>query len=232
MARNQSLLVKEVGVSYGPVNILSGISLELAENEILGIVGPNGHGKTTLLKSIAGLNPPASGEIWFNGKRIDLLPPHEIVGSGIVLLPEGGGYIPQFTMLENLRLGGYTNKKLLGDNLEAVYRLFPWMKERPEQLAWTLSGGQRRMLAVARCLMANSKLLLFDEPSWGVAPKVRAEIVEIMRSIRKMGRSFLLADSDIQFTRTIADRLLLLKNSRLVPFEEGMVKEDSMDSLI
>src|SRR5207245_8747901 len=119
--------------------------------EILGIVGANGHGKTTLLKSVAGVNPPRSGEIWFNGARIDGLPPHEIVARGVTLLPEGGGYIPQFTILENLKLGGYTNKSAINKNLETVYGLFPWMRERPHHVAWTLSGGQRRMLAIARC---------------------------------------------------------------------------------
>lgn len=219
------LKVKDITVSYGQIKILSDISLDAEEREILGIIGPNGHVKTTLLKAIADINPPTAGEIWFDNSRIDKLSPHEIVKRGIVLLPEGGGYISNFTVLENLKLGAYINKKRLGENLEKVYSLFPWLRERNNQIAWTLSGGERRMLGIARCLMTNSKLLLFDEPTWGIAPKIRNEVIEIIKNIRDVGHSFIIADSDVQFISQLADRVVLLKNNKLYPMDKNALSE-------
>lgn len=219
------LEVKDITVSYGPIKILTHISLYLEEGEILGIIGPNGHGKTTLLRALSGLNPPIEGEIWFRGVRIDHLPMHEIVKRGIMLLPEGGGVVSTFTVMENLMLGAYVNKERFREKLREVYNIFPWMRERSEQVAWTLSGGERRMLAIARCLMSDSRLLLLDEPTWGIAPKVRYELIEIIRNIREAGISLIIADSDVRFISQLADRVLLLKNSKLREVDKSDLKE-------
>ena len=221
------LEVNNISVAYGPMQILKEITFHVDEDHIVAIIGPNGHGKTTLLKTISGLNHPIKGEIWFDGSRIDILPSNEIVKRGITLLPEGGGYIPTLTVLENLKLAAYVNKKKLSEKLEQVYILFPWLRERSKQVVWTLSGGERRMLAIARCLMVDSKLLLLDEPTWGVAPKIINEIIRIIKEIRKKSRSsFIIADSDIEFVKQIADEILLLKNNKLTPLDKDTLGKE------
>ncbi len=224
------LKVDDISVSYGPTRILSDISLEAGENEILCIIGPNGHGKSTLLKSIAGLNPPTSGAIWFNGTLVSGLPVHDIVKQGIVLLPEGGGYLPYLTVFENLKLGGYSDRNHF--KIDNAYAIFPWLKERRSQIAWTLSGGERRMLAIARSLTTNSKLLLFDEPTWGLAPKIRNETVEIVKNIRDTGRGLIIAESDAGFVRRVADRVLSLRNNKLTPIEKDSLIEKTAEHLL
>jgi branched-chain amino acid transport system ATP-binding protein len=226
------LEVDNISVSYGPIQILSGMSIDVADNEILAIVGPNGHGKTTLLKSIAGLNPPRSGEIRLNDERINGLPSHEIVRRGIVLLPEGAGYLSNFTVYENLKLGAYSNPKEFDESLRKVVALFPWLGERARQLTWTLSGGERRMLSIARCLMTDSSLLLLDELTWGVAPMIRSGFETIVSNIRKMGRSIIMAESDAQFVGQTADRVVLLKNNTLTPLEKSSLGEKKAERLL
>lgn len=222
------LRVKGISVSYGPVKVLTGISLDVDDDEVLAIVGPNGHGKTTLLKAIAGLIPPSSGEIWFNGGRTDKLSPHEIVKRGIVLLLEGGGYLPNLTVIENLKLGAYTRRDKVKERLEKVYAIFPWLRDRSNQLNWTLSGGERRMLAIARCLMCDSQLLLLDEPTWGIASKVQSEIADVVRRVRSEGRGFLISESNLQFAGQLADRVLLLKNNVITPLDKETISEKMM----
>jgi branched-chain amino acid transport system ATP-binding protein len=226
------LKVENLGVGYGLTDILSGMSLEIGEKEVVAIVGPNGHGKSTLLKSIAGLNPPKSGQIWFDGTRIDKLSPYEITCRGITLMPEGGGYLPNFTVSENLRLGAYTNRQGFHDHLNEVHTLFPWLKERRSQIAWTLSGGERKMLAIARSLMTLSRLLLLDEPTWGVAPRIADEILGIVGHIRDMGRSLLLAESNMSFAGQVADRLVLLKNNKLEPISKTSIGEKRIEHMV
>jgi len=220
--------VKNISVSYGTVNVLSNISFNVDENEIVTIIGPNGHGKTTLLKSIVGINPPHSGSIKFYGENIEKDPPHEIVKRGIMLLPERGGYLSNFTVLENLKLGAYANQKEIKVNLEKVFKLFPWLKERTDQIAWTLSGGERRMLAMARCLMGRIKLLLLDEITLGVAPIIQIELKTIIKTIKDMGFSLIISESNILFVEDIADKFLLLKNNKLTPIEKEVLQKNAM----
>ena len=220
--------VENISVSYGTVNVLSNISFNVDENEIVTIIGPNGHGKTTLLKSIVGINPPHSGSIKFYGENIEKDPPHEIVKRGIMLLPERGGYLSNFTVLENLKLGAYANQKEIKVNLEKVFKLFPWLKERTDQIAWTLSGGERRMLAMARCLMSRIKLLLLDEITLGVAPIIQIELKTIIKTIKDMGFSLIISESNILFVEDIADKFLLLKNNKLTPIEKEVLQKNAM----
>lgn len=222
------LKVEDISVSYGPVKVLSGISLDVDDDEVLAVIGPNGHGKTTLLKSIAGLLAPNSGEIWFNGERTDKLSPHEIIKRGIVLLLEGGGYLPNLTVIENLKLGAYTQRDKVKERLERVYTIFPWLRDRSNQLNWTLSGGERRMLAIARCLMSDSQLLLLDEPTWGVASKVQSEIADVIKRVRSEGNSFLISESNLPFASQLADRVLLLKDNTITSLDKETIREKMM----
>jgi branched-chain amino acid transport system ATP-binding protein len=218
------LRVNDISVSYGPVRVLSNISFDSYDGEVLAIVGPNGHGKTTLLKAIAGLNPPFSGDILYNNERINKLTPHEIARRGIFLLLEGGGYISNMTVIENLKLGAYTQRRNLKERLSKVYDIFPWLRHRSNQLSWTLSGGERRMLAIARCLMGNSKLLLLDEPTWGVSPKIQGEIADVVGKLQKEGHSFIISESNLFFASQLANRLLLLRNNTITPLDKDSIE--------
>lgn len=225
------LKVDDISVSYGPIQILSNISLDVGDKEILAVIGPNGHGKSTLLRSVAGLNPPTSGEIWLNGARIDNLPMHEIVRRGIVLMPEGGGYLPYFTVYDNLRLGAYSNRKGLHRKLEEVNALFPWLRERSRQIAWTLSGGERKMLGIARSLMIDSSFLLLDEPTWGVAPRVANDLIEIIQNIRDTGRGIVIAESNVEFVAKLAERTVELKNNAITAIDRSLLGEKRVERL-
>ncbi|MEM4289281.1 MAG: ABC transporter ATP-binding protein [Nitrososphaerota archaeon] len=226
------LKVDNISVYYGPVRVLSNISFDSYDGEVLAIVGPNGHGKTTLLKAIAGINPPVAGDIWYNGEKISKLPPHEIARKGVFLLPEGGGYIPNLTVIENLKLGAYTQRNTLEERLNKVYEIFPWLKTRSNQLSWTLSGGERRMLAIARCLVGNGKLLLLDEPTWGVSPKVQKEISEVICKLRGEEYSFMIAESNLFFASQLSDRLLLLKNNTLTPLDKDSIENEKLTKFL
>ncbi len=211
------LKVCDVASLYGKVQVLWDVSIQVGEAEIVALVGSNGAGKTTLLKTITGLLPPASGTVEFLGRRIDGLPPHAIVELGISHVPEGGRVFPDMTVRENLEMGAYALKawRERRRTLEEVYQLFPLLKERERQLARTLSGGERQMLAMARGLMSKPKLCLFDEPSYGLAPRVVAEVFRIICDLRERGITVLLVEQNVRHSLEIADRAYVLENGRV-----------------
>jgi branched-chain amino acid transport system ATP-binding protein len=211
------LEICDVATTYGKVQALWDICIEVREAEIVALVGSNGSGKTTLLNTITGLLPPASGRVEFLGKRIEGLPSHTIVGLGISHVPEGGKVFPLMTVRENLEMGAYPLQawKQKAETFEQVYRLFPLLKERARQLARTLSGGERQMLAIARGLMSRPKLCIFDEPSYGLAPMLVAEIFRIIGELRNQGITILLIEQNVRQSLEIADRAYVLENGRI-----------------
>jgi branched-chain amino acid transport system ATP-binding protein len=211
------LEVCDVGSIYGKVQALWDVCIEVHEGEIVALVGSNGAGKTTLLKTITGLLAPASGSVKFLGQRIDGLLPHVIVELGISHVPEGGKVFPDMTVRENLEMGAYPLHawKQKEETLGQVYEIFPLLKERDKQLARTLSGGERQMLAMGRGLMSKPKLCLFDEPSYGLAPLLVAEIFRTIRELRDQGITILLIEQNVRQSLEIADRAYVLENGRV-----------------
>lgn len=209
------LEVQGLNTFYGKIQVLWDVSLRVQEGEIVAIVGSNGAGKTTLLNSILGLVRPTSGSVTFLGRRIDGLPSHAIAEQGISIVPEGGRVFPDMNVRENLEMGAYHAWERRGEALEYVYQLFPRLKERERQLARTLSGGERQMLAIARALMSRPRLCLFDEPSYGLAPLMVREIFEIVQKIREQGVTVLLVEQNVRRALEIADRAYVLENGRI-----------------
>jgi branched-chain amino acid transport system ATP-binding protein len=211
------LEVCDVATVYGKVQALWDVCLEVHEGEIVALIGSNGAGKTTLLNTITGVLRPASGSVKFLGRRIDGLPPHSIVELGISHIPEGGKVFPDMTVHENLEMGAYPLSawKEKQETFEQVYQFFPLLKERDKQLARTLSGGERQMLAMGRGLMSRPKLCLFDEPSYGLAPLLVAGIFRIIREMRDQGITILLIEQNVRHSLEIADRAYVLENGRI-----------------
>jgi branched-chain amino acid transport system ATP-binding protein len=206
------LEIKNVTVHYGKALALDNISLEIGEGEIVSIVGANGAGKTTVIRSVSGLKTPTSGEIWFNGKRIDGTPPYDVAKLGIIQIPAGRQIFPTMSVLDNLKVGAYLRKDRDGikKDLEEVYRHFPILKERRSQDGGQLSGGQQQMLAVGRALMADPELLLMDEPSIGLSPMLVAEVGKIIRDINSRGISILLVEQNAHMALKLATRAYIL----------------------
>jgi len=198
--------------------VIAGVSLEVQEGKIISIVGANGVGKSTLLKTICGLIRPYQGEILFNDNRIDGLPPHEIVKMGVSLIPEGRQLFNHLTVLENLAVGSSIKqaKALRKQSLEEVFALFPQLQEHLEQLAGTLSGGEQQMVAMARALMARPKLLIMDEPSWGLAPLLVNAMFEQIQAIRKAGTSILIVEQNVFKTLQVSDYAYVIERGRIV----------------
>jgi branched-chain amino acid transport system ATP-binding protein len=211
------LKVSHVNTLYGKVQALWDVCLEINEAEIVAIIGANGAGKTTLLKTLSGLLHPASGCVTFLDKRLEGLPSHAIVELGISHVPEGGSVFPDMTVRENLEMGAYPARlwKQREETLEQVYRVFPRLEERAGQLARTLSGGERQMLAIGRGLMSKPKLCLFDEPSYGLAPLLVKEIFHIIQGLCDQGITVLLVEQNVRRTLEIADRAYVLENGRI-----------------
>ena len=211
------LEVENLRVHYDKVEAVKGISLSVEEGNISTLIGANGAGKTTILKAISGLLKLSSGEVRFEGKRIDHLPAHNIVGMGIAHVPEGRRLFGLMTVRHNLRLGAYLqrDKKQLEESFEHVYRHFPILKERENQLAKTLSGGQQQMVAMGRALMARPKVILMDEPSLGLAPIMVSEIAKIIESLKQAGLSVVLVEQNASLALKLADRGYVLETGTI-----------------
>jgi branched-chain amino acid transport system ATP-binding protein len=212
------LEVTNLDAFYVKTQALWAVSLKVDEGKIASLVGANEAGKTTLLNTISGLHRPASGRVEFLGKRIDGIAPHLIVEMGIAHVPEGGKPFIDMTVRENLEMGAYPapSWKCRGELLEQVYRMFPFLKGREKQLARTLSGGERQMLAMGRSLMAKPRLCLFDEPSYGLAPLLVKELFKFIVRLNGQGIAVLLVEQNTRHALEIADRSYLLENGRVV----------------
>lgn len=213
------LKVDSVNAFYGDVRILFDVSIEIREYEIVTILGSNGAGKTTLVKAICNLLPIRSGSIYYKGKRIDQVPPYKRIGLGMSLVPEGRRLFPGMSVMDNLLLGAYSlkDKKQVQENLEWVTGLFPWLGERSKQSAGTLSGGEQQMCAIARGLMCRPRLIIFDEPSLGLAPVIVDQIFEILLKItRENHATILLIEQNARTALEISDRGYVLENGHIV----------------
>lgn len=211
------LEINGLNVFYGRIQVLWDVCMRVERNEIVTLLGSNGTGKTTLLNTISGLLRPFSGAILFEGKRIDGLAPHAIVEMGICHIPESRRLFPDMTVRENLEMGAYLQRvwRLRKETLEQVYQLFPRLKERGGQLARTLSGGEQQMLAIGRGLMSRPRLCLIDEPSYGLAPILAAEVFQVVRSLREQGITVLLIEQNVRRSLEIADRGYVMENGRV-----------------
>jgi len=212
------LKLEEIDAYYGDLQVLWGISMEVNEGELVTLVGPNGAGKTTTLRVITGLLKPASGSIHFHDHHLGKEPAHKIVELGISQAPEGGRIFAGMSVLENLELGAFLPKARgnKDESLKWVYSIFPRLEERMEQRAGTLSGGERQMLAIGRALMSKPKLLLLDEPSFGLAPILVEHIFEMITEINKQGVTVLLVEQNIRAALELADRAYVIENGRVV----------------
>ncbi len=212
------LRVKDISVHYGKATAVDSVSLEVAEGTVVTIIGANGAGKSTILKALSGLTPLTSGEIWFLDRRIDRMPPYHIVNLGLVHIPEGRRLFPYLTVLSNLKLGASLRKDRAGieKDMKGVFEHFPILWERRNQKAGTLSGGEQQMLAIARGLMAKPKLLLMDEPSLGLAPKLVDELVPIIKNINQSGVGVLLVEQNVPLALRVAERAYALQVGKVV----------------
>jgi branched-chain amino acid transport system ATP-binding protein len=225
------LKVEDLNVSYGLVQVLYQVGFHVEEGECVAFLGSNGAGKTTLLKTLSGLIKPASGRISFLGTPMGQVSPAERVESGLIQVPEGGKIFPYMTVWENLLMGASGQKeawKVRRHSLERVLKLFPIIKERKNNQARLLSGGERQMLVIGRGLMALPKLLMVDEPSLGLAPKILLEIFGTMRHLREEGVTILISEQNVQQALRIADRAYVLENGRVVMEDssQGLLKSD------
>ena len=211
------LEVKNLEVTYGEVQVLWGPSFAVEEGSLTALIGSNGAGKTTTLKTILGLQRPKGGKILFDGQRIDDLASHRVVERGIALILEGGRPFPEMTVRENLEMGGYVRRSRggVGESMRRVFDLFPILSERQDQLAGTLSGGERQMLAISRGLMSNPRLLMLDEPSLGLAPKIVETMFRVIQELNRKGITILLVEQNIQHTLQIAHHTYVMETGRI-----------------
>lgn len=212
------LELKNLKVCYGSVLAVSDVSLTVAPGQIVALVGGNGNGKSTTLRAVAGLNPLAAGSILFNGQPVHGMQAHHRVPLGLSLVPEGRRLFPRLTVKRNLELGAYTRQDQheVAQTLDEMLNLFPILKERAGQLAGTMSGGEQQMLAIARGLMARPKLLMLDEPSWGIAPKFVTKVLEVIQQVNALGVSILLVEQNLKKALHIAHQGYVIQTGRIV----------------
>ncbi len=212
------LLIDDLHIKYGSVEALKGISLAIQEREMVTFVGSNGAGKSTTLRAVSGLIRPSKGTISFQEKRIDHLPPYTILELGVVHIPERRELFPEMTVMENLELGAYRfkNKGRFGQKIQQVYKYFPILEERRNQLAGTLSGGEQQMLAIGRGLMADPQIILLDEPSLGLSPLLVGIMGEIIKRLHKEGSTIVLVEQNAFMALTLADRGYVFETGRIV----------------
>lgn len=214
-----------INAGYGKLGVLWNVSLEVNEGNFVALLGPNGVGKTTALRAISGIVTPTQGEIWFTEKKINGLPVQQITRLGISYVTDDGCLFSGMTVMENLMLGAYTikDKTKVKNSLEKVFELFPRLAERKKQFAGSMSGGERKMLAIARGLMSNPKLMLVDEPSLGLAPKLVLDVFKTLKELTTMGVTVLLVEQNVNTTLKIVDRGYVLEQGSIV--EEGSSQE-------
>lgn len=217
------LELKDVHTYYGNIHALKGVSLKVEKGEIVTLIGSNGAGKSTTLRTIQGINRPRSGSIILEGEALEKLPPHEIAFRGVAQSPEGRMIFPRMTVLENLEMGAYARKSKEGFNsdLEHVFELFPRLKERINQKGGTLSGGEQQMLAMGRALMARPRILLLDEPSMGLAPVLVELIFDIIKKLNEEGTTILLVEQNALMALSIANRGYVIQTGEIVLSDEA-----------
>ena len=215
------LELQDVHVKYGAVAALKGVTLEVNEGEIVTLLGANGAGKTTTLRTISGLLRPAAGRVVYEGRPIDTMPAHQVLGAGIGHVPEGRRVFPRMSVLENLEMGAYQRKGGNKATMERVFELFPVLAERRTQDGGTLSGGEQQMLAIGRALMSQPRLLLLDEPSMGLAPLIVAKIFEIIAEINAAGTTVLLVEQNAAQALKLAQRGYVLETGSIVMADDA-----------
>ncbi len=212
------LKVNEINAAYGKIGVLWDVSMAVEENEIVALVGANAAGKTTLLHAVCGLVPVVSGTVEFRGNRISGMPTYKIAGMGISLVPEGAKLFPDMTVLENLEMGayGFQNWARRDETLEQVYGFFPVLKKRAGQLARSLSGGERQMVAMARSLMSRPSLVMFDEPSYGLAPLIVKKLFQFIRTLHAQGMTIVVVEQNVRHALEVSARGYVLESGRIV----------------
>ena len=225
------LEVKDLQVYYGMIHAIKGVSFHVNEGEIIALIGANGAGKTTILHTITGLLAPKGGQVVFEGKDITKTPAHKIVELGMAHVPEGRRVFAQLSVYQNLKMGAYTrsDKNEIEESLEMVYKRFPRLEERKNQMAGTLSGGEQQMLAMGRALMSHPKLLMMDEPSMGLSPLLVDQVFEIIKDINKDGTTILLVEQNAGKSLAISDRAYVLETGKIVLSGTGKELMESED---
>ncbi len=223
------LSVSDIHVYYGAIHAVKGVSFEVNDGEVVALIGANGAGKSTILKTVSGLMHPRSGSIHFMGQDISHASAYKLVQQGLAHVPEGRRIFLQMTVQENLEMGAYTQKELSREDLDMVYQQFPRLKERRKQIAGTLSGGEQQMLAMGRALMSHPKLMMLDEPSMGLAPILVEQIFDIIKELHKAGTTILLVEQNASMALEVADRAYVLETGRIAMSGTGAELASSDD---
>lgn len=226
------LEVKDLEVYYGMIQAIKGVSFHVDQGEVIALIGANGAGKTTILHTVTGLLSPKKGSVVFEGQEVTRIPAHKIVSLGMAHVPEGRRVFAELSVYENLKMGAYTrkDKSEIEENLQKIYERFPRLKERKNQMAGTLSGGEQQMLAMGRALMSQPKIILMDEPSMGLSPILVNEIFDIIQEVSKSGTTVLLVEQNAKKALSIADRAYVLETGRIAleGRAEDLLRDDSI----